>query len=89
MIRFVFATSAAAIALSGSIALAEANFAVAPLFGSDTAAATSTWQNVADLKARLATLDAATKPSGAFVPDQNTFKVAFGDMGRHECSDCH
>ncbi len=89
MIRFVFAASAVAIALGGSIALAEANFAAAPALGGDRAALPSTWRNITDLNARLATLDAAAKPSGGFVPDQNTFKTAFGDMRRHECSDCH
>jgi len=89
MIRFVFAASAAAMALGGSIALAETNFAAAPAFGDDTPALSSSWRDVADLKARLATLDAGTQPSGGFLADQNTFKMAFGDLRRHECSDCH
>ena len=89
MIRVAIVTSAAAIALSASFAMAEANLAAAPVFGDDTAALPSIGRNIADLKARLAALDAGAKPSGAFVLDQNTFKTAFGDLRRHECSDCH
>lgn len=47
------------------------------------------WQNMEDFKARLAKLGADAKAADASVKDLDSFKAAFGDIGKEDCRGCH
>jgi len=56
--------------------------------GHDTTAAPKIWQNMADFKARFVKLSADAKAAEASVKDLDTFKTAFGALGK-DCGGCH
>jgi cytochrome c556 len=57
--------------------------------GGDTAADPKIWQNIDDFKARLAKLGADAKDAAAKVTDLDSFKAAFGSIGKNDCGGCH
>jgi cytochrome c556 len=57
--------------------------------GQETAAAPKVWENMADLKARFAKLASDAKAAQASVTDLDSFKAAFGSIGKQDCGACH
>jgi cytochrome c556 len=57
--------------------------------GGDTAARLEIWQNMDDFKARFAKFAADTKAASADVKDLDSFKAAFGTIGKNDCGGCH
>ena len=57
--------------------------------GGDTAARAEIWQNIPDVKERFAKLGADAKQAAATVTDLNSFKAAFGSIGKNDCGGCH
>ena len=57
--------------------------------GGDTAARAEIWQNIPDVKERFAKLGADAKEAAATVTDLNSFKAAFGSIGKNDCGGCH
>ena len=47
------------------------------------------WQNMEDFKARLAKLGTDAKAADASVKDLDSFKAAFGNIGKNDCGGCH
>ena len=47
------------------------------------------WQNLEDFKARLAKLGTDAKAADASVTDLDSFKAAFGNIGKNDCGACH
>jgi cytochrome c556 len=47
------------------------------------------WENLADFKARLAKFGTDAKDAGAKVTDLESFKAAFGNIGKNDCGGCH
>ena len=47
------------------------------------------WQDTADFKSRFERLGADAKAAGANVKDLDTFKAAFGSIGKNDCGRCH
>lgn len=57
--------------------------------GGETAADPKIWQNIEDVKARFAKLGADAKDAAANVTDLDSFKAAFGSIGKNDCGGCH
>ena len=57
--------------------------------GGDTAAKPEIWENMDDFKARLAKLGTDAKDALAKVNDLDSFKAAFGAIGKNDCGGCH
>jgi cytochrome c556 len=57
--------------------------------GGDTAADPKIWDNLADFKARLGKLADDAKAASAKVIDLDSFKAAFGAIGKEDCGGCH
>ena len=47
------------------------------------------WENMDDFKARLAKLGDDAKAAAAKVTDLDSFKAAFGTIGKNDCGGCH
>jgi len=47
------------------------------------------WENMADFKARLAKFGTDAKEAAAKVTDLDSFKAAFGSIGKNDCGGCH
>ena len=47
------------------------------------------WKNMDDFKARLAKLGSDAKATDSSVKDLDSFKAAFGNIGKNDCSSCH
>jgi len=47
------------------------------------------WEDMADFKARFDKLGADAKAADASVKDLDTFKAAFGTIGKNDCGGCH
>ncbi len=47
------------------------------------------WQNLEDFKARFAKFSADAKAADASVKDLESFKAAFGNIGKNDCGGCH
>jgi cytochrome c556 len=47
------------------------------------------WKNLDDFKARLAKLGSDAKAADTSVKDLDSFKAAFGDIGKNDCGSCH
>jgi len=56
--------------------------------GGDTAALPKIWETPDDFKAKLAKFGADTKAAQASVKDFDSFKAAFGTVGK-DCGGCH
>jgi len=57
--------------------------------GGDTAADPKIWENMDDFKARFAKFGADAKDAFANVKDLDSFKAAFGAIGKNDCGGCH
>ena len=57
--------------------------------GGDTAAKAEIWENIDDFKARLVKLGTDAKAALEGVTDLETFKAAFGNIGKNDCAGCH
>ena len=57
--------------------------------GGETAADPKIWANLDDVKARFAKLGADAKDADAKVMDLDSFKAAFGNIGKNDCGGCH
>jgi cytochrome c556 len=57
--------------------------------GGDTAADPKIWENIDDFKARFAKLGTDAKDAIAKVSDLDSFKAAFGAIGKNDCGGCH
>lgn len=57
--------------------------------GGDTAAKPEIWEAMDDFKARLVKLGADAKAAGESVKDLDSFKAAFGNIGKNDCGGCH
>jgi cytochrome c556 len=57
--------------------------------GGETAANPKIWENVEDFKARLAKFGTDAKDADAKVTDLDSFKAAFGSIGKNDCGGCH
>jgi cytochrome c556 len=57
--------------------------------GGDTAAKAEIWENIDDFKARLVKLGTDAKAAIESVKDLDTFKAAFGSIGKNDCGGCH
>jgi cytochrome c556 len=57
--------------------------------GGDTAADPKIWENMDDFKARFAKFSADAKDAIAKVTDLDSFKAAFGSIGKNDCGGCH
>ena len=47
------------------------------------------WKNMDDFKARLAKLGTDAKAANSSVKDLESFKAAFGNIGKNDCGGCH
>jgi cytochrome c556 len=57
--------------------------------GEDTAALPKIWENMDDVKKRFAKFGADAKAADASVKDLDSFKAAFGNIGKNDCGACH
>ena len=57
--------------------------------GGETAADPKIWENMDDFKARFAKFGADAKDALANVKDLDSFKAAFGAIGKNDCGGCH
>ena len=57
--------------------------------GGDTAADPKIWENIDDFKARFAKFGTDAKDAIAKVSDLDSFKAAFGAIGKNDCGGCH
>ena len=57
--------------------------------GGDPAADPKIWTSMEDVKARFAKLGADAKDAAAKVTDLDSFKAAFGSIGKNDCGGCH
>jgi cytochrome c556 len=47
------------------------------------------WEDMADFKARFVKFGDDAKAASASVKDLDSFKAAFGDIGKNDCGGCH
>jgi cytochrome c556 len=52
-------------------------------------ASSDIWKSMDDFKARLAKLGSDAKAAEASVKDLDSFKAAFGNIGKNDCGGCH
>ena len=57
--------------------------------GGDTAADPKIWANMDDFKAKFAKFGTDAKDAAAKVTDLDSFKAAFGNIGKNDCGGCH
>jgi cytochrome c556 len=57
--------------------------------GGDTAADPKIWENMDDFKARFAKFRTDAEDALAKVTDLDSFKAAFGAIGKNDCGGCH
>jgi cytochrome c556 len=57
--------------------------------GGDTAADPKIWENMDDFKARFAKFGANAREAAGKVTDLDSFKAAFGNIGKNDCGGCH
>jgi cytochrome c556 len=57
--------------------------------GGDTAADPKIWENMDDFKARFAKFGANAREAASKVTDLDSFKAAFGNIGKNDCGGCH
>ena len=57
--------------------------------GGETAADPKIWENMDDFKARFAKFGVDAKDAAAKVTDLDSFKAAFGSIGKNDCGGCH
>ena len=47
------------------------------------------WENMSDFKAKFSKFGADAKDAAAKVTDLDSFKAAFGNIGKNDCGGCH
>jgi cytochrome c556 len=57
--------------------------------GGETAADPKIWENMDDFKARFAKFGVDAKDAASKVTDLDSFKAAFGNIGKNDCGACH
>jgi len=57
--------------------------------GGDTAADPKIWESMEDFKTRFAKFGADAKDAAGKVTDIDSFKAAFGAIGKNDCGGCH
>jgi cytochrome c556 len=57
--------------------------------GGETAARAEIWENMDDLKVRFEKFGADARAADESVKDLDTFKAAFGAIGKNDCGGCH
>ena len=57
--------------------------------GGETAAKPEIWEAMDDFKARLVKLGTDAKAAAESVTDLDSFKAAFGNIGKNDCGGCH
>jgi cytochrome c556 len=57
--------------------------------GEDTAALPKIWEDMADFKARFSKFSDDAKAAEGSVKDLDSFKAAFGNIGKNDCGGCH
>jgi cytochrome c556 len=57
--------------------------------GEDSAALPKVWEDMADFKARFVKFGDDAKEAQASVKDLDSFKAAFGNIGKNDCGGCH
>ena len=57
--------------------------------GGDTAADPKIWESMDDVKARFAKFGVDAKEAESKVTDLDSFKGAFGNIGKNDCGGCH
>jgi cytochrome c556 len=57
--------------------------------GGDTAADPKIWESMDDFKARFAKFGTDAKEAVSKVTDLDSFKAAFGNIGKNDCGGCH
>jgi len=57
--------------------------------GGDTAADPKIWESMDDFKARFAKFGVDAKDAVAKITDLDSFKAAFGNIGKNDCGGCH
>ena len=57
--------------------------------GGDTAADPKIWESMDDVKARFVKFGADAKEAESKVTDLDSFKAAFGNIGKNDCGACH
>jgi cytochrome c556 len=57
--------------------------------GGETAADPKIWENMDDFKSRFAKFGTDAKDAAAKVTDLDSFKAAFGNIGKNDCGSCH
>jgi cytochrome c556 len=57
--------------------------------GEDTEALPKIWEDMADFKARFVKFGDDAKAAGASVKDLDSFKAAYGNIGKNDCGGCH
>ncbi len=57
--------------------------------GEDTAALPKIWEDMADFKARFVKFGDDAKAAESSVKDLDSFKTAFGNIGKNDCGGCH
>jgi cytochrome c556 len=76
------------VALQETATKAPALFPDNSKVGGETAALPKIWENKADFEAKFAKLGADAKAAEASVTDLDSFKTAFGGVGK-DCGSCH
>ena len=57
--------------------------------GGETAADPKIWESMDDFKARFAKFGVDAKDAVAKITDLDSFKAAFGNIGKNDCGSCH
>ncbi len=76
-------------AAARALALFPQNSIDQPAADDPYSASPDIWQNLEDFKARFAKLGADAKAADASVKDLDSFKAAFGNIGKNDCGGCH
>ena len=76
-------------AAARALALFPQNSIDQPTADDPYSASPDIWQNLEDFKARFAKLGADAKAADASVKDLDSFKAAFGNIGKNDCGGCH
>ena len=86
-VQKIFATFAETAAKAP--ALFPPNSADEPTADDPYTAGPKVWQDAGDFKSRFEKFGADAKEAGANVKDLDTFKAAFGNIGKNDCGGCH
>ena len=76
-------------AAAKALALFPQNSIDQPTADDPYSASPDIWQNLEDFKARFAKLGTDAKAADASVKDLDSFKAAFGNIGKNDCGGCH